>query len=675
MATVEALATSHEPEPVTVGTSASLAAVDPGSPFVANSPRTNPLGSPGGGIGGRGDAACGSRAVIASDSIAGPALRDPMASVMPRGLRTAIFALICQGVQAFMSYDGGATPASLDTIQAEMDDTWSPAEFGLLGSMDKIGMTVTSMLWGRCLQLSGAKVLLCLGLLANAACTAAFGSLRQKGAMYAMKFVMGATQSLQGVWSTVWTVAMAPPDCKTTWLGLGAVSSGVGNGIGTAVAGFGTANGLSYAFAFQVQAAVLGALWVFLLVLRPAWLSLRLPKTLLEGSPCSRPGAEQQDGSPSTYAQLRELSANQVYCWTSLAISMAMFEMSGIQFLWVRVFVEVWGLHKNAVTLAFLLVSGIGGGIGIAFGPRYIDRGGGYDASPGVVKSLQSLSQISVVAALAGIAGVACLLFKLRSLDQGHSRTWDDHWLWMTWASILLIMAAHNACVPALCGINVEAVPPRMRAFSSGIEMTIRNILGYSCGPLLPGIVMNLLWRFLHRDSKFRVDQQLGIGLGVVFLANLVAFWVLRRALAAAKVKLVADKSKALERLREAFQAEDIAALERAVTFARSVDLHTSRDGEAVMGMANEVVGAYHALGSVPRGNQTAQIFERSKTWLASPEDLRKRVLELEKEVTALQQDNVKLHEALGGAGPRASGELRLRSSCTDAVTQTSLAL
>ncbi|CAE8592286.1 unnamed protein product, partial [Polarella glacialis] len=106
-------------------------------------------------------------------------------AVAPRWARTLIFALICQGVQAFMSYDGGATPASLDTIQAEMDNSWTAAEFGLLGSMDKIGMTATSIIWGRCLQLCPPKLLLSVALFMNACATAAFGLLRHKGVMYA----------------------------------------------------------------------------------------------------------------------------------------------------------------------------------------------------------------------------------------------------------------------------------------------------------------------------------------------------------------------------------------------------------------------------------------------------------------------------------------------------------
>merc|ERR1712151_905872 len=116
-----------------------------------------------------------------------------------------------------------------------------------------------------------------------------------------------------------------------------------------------------------------------------------------------------------------------------------MFQMSGIQSLWVRVFVQIWDLNKNPVTFAFLVVSGLGGGIGLALGPRYIDRGGGFGTPFGVVKTLKFIGNVSIVAALAGAWGAACL--------------------WGIWAAVFLIWATRNACIPALFGIYVEVVP------------------------------------------------------------------------------------------------------------------------------------------------------------------------------------------------------------------------
>mmetsp|Transcript_52225 Transcript_52225/g.167401 ORF Transcript_52225/g.167401 Transcript_52225/m.167401 type:complete len:647 (+) Transcript_52225:90-2030(+) len=570
------------------------------------------------------------------DSIAGPGPKDAAATVVPRRARIALFFLVCQGVQMFMSYDGGATPACLDTIQAEMDNAWTPGEFGLLGAMDKLGMTATSVLWGRGLQLCPTKLLLGLGLFVNALCTLAFGVLREKGLMYAAKFAMGATQSLHGVWGTVWTVTMAPPEYRTMWLGLGAVSAGVGNGIGTGVAGFGTANGLPYAFAFQLQAGVLLALWVFLLSNPAPWLVMQLPdnNALPDFMPASK---EPYEDTSTTLGQFRELLRNKVYRSTCLAISIAMFQMSGIQFLWVRVFVDVWHLNKNWVTLMFLVVSGAGGGIGIALGPSYIDRRGGFSTPSGVRRSLRVLQRISIASAVAGIVGIGCLYGKLKSKDAGIWKRFGDHWLWMTWGAILLIWAARSACIPALCGINVQAVPEHMRTFASGLEIMLRNILGFACGPLLPGLIMNWLedwWSHMQmqNDGGWQLPWQLCIGLAFVLCANVLDYFVLGTAAKAASKELVALRNAALQQIREAFKEESIHALERAVAFAKSVELHRQADGEAVVSMATEAIGAFHTVGR--------EAFAPAAPLAASRADLERQVLELRQELARLREEN-----------------------------------
>eukprot|EP00929_Paragymnodinium_shiwhaense_P009028 TRINITY_DN11304_c0_g1_i1.p1 TRINITY_DN11304_c0_g1~~TRINITY_DN11304_c0_g1_i1.p1 ORF type:complete len:669 (+),score=98.85 TRINITY_DN11304_c0_g1_i1:138-2144(+) len=575
-------------------------------------------------------------------------LEDPADVVAPRRARTAIFFMLCQVVQMFMSYDGGATPASLDTIQEEMNGAWTTAEFGLLGSMDKIGMTATSMIWGRALQLCNAKLLLAIGLLLNAACTLAFGALRDKGMMYSAKLFMGATQALQGVWGTVWTVTMAPPQSKTMWLGLGAVSAGLGNGIGTGVAGFGTANGMPYAFAFQLQAVVLALLWVYL-VLQPArWLRMELPNrdrsassTSGAGETPESPASAAPKEAPGIFQQLKSAYDNKVYGWTTLAISLAMFECSGIQFLWVRVFVEVWGLDKNWVTLAFLLVTGVGGGIGVAFGPSYIDKQGGFNTPPGVVHSLRCLFRFQLLAASAGMWGVACLYGKLRALDSGIWREWGDHWLWILWTCVMIIWGAHNACVPALCGINCEVVPDAMRPFAAGIEMTFRNILGYAFGPLLPGILMDWMEKFYGWDvlnNRSEANWQLGFGFGIMMFMNILGVLILHRAIAASSNALTNHQAEALKALREAFALQDVKALKKAVKFARRVELQNTPDGESVLGMANQAIGASKTESyDIFRSSASLQVLS------ATSDELLQRLRELELEVLGLKKENEKL--------------------------------
>lgn len=612
----------------------------------------------------------GSRDKVPLDSVTGE-LPDPGALVASRRVRFLLFLAFCQGVQMFMSYDGGATPASLDTIQEEMDNSWSSSEFGLLGSIDKIGMTATSALWGRCLQLLPAKVLLAIGLFLNALATLSFGSLRNKGLMYAAKLVMGATQALQGVWGTVWTMTMAPPGSRTAWLGLGAVSAGVGNGIGTAVAGLGTANGLPYAFAFQLQGCVLVAFLVGMFITPASKLTTRLPQGS-GGSGASSPSSDEEKtlngdamssfsgsgapvgaggAAPSTLAQLRALCNNRVYCWTCLAISLIMFEVSGIQFLWVRVFTEVWSLDKSFVTTMFLLVSGVGGGIGIALGPAHVDRIGGFNSPPGVLKCLRFLRHLSGVAAVAGIGGCLCLYGRGKGMEswtnealQDGDGPWGDRWLWLTWFLIAVIWAAHNACVAALCGINMEVVPQEMRTFASGCEMTARNILGYALGPLLPGLVMDSAETSLEATRGDHIDttKSLRWGLAFVLLCNILGMYIMGRAKTSAKRHLNDLQNAVLQNLREATAAEDIQRLQQAVQAARHVALETRPDGASVIGMANQIIGGHPYSSSQPH---KASI-ERSLTqteWKAKFAELLRRVEELEAENAKLRDENTSL--------------------------------
>jgi hypothetical protein len=313
-----------------------------------------------------------------------------------------------------------------------------------------------------------------------------------------------------------------------------------------------------------------------------------------------------------------------------------MFVMSGIQFLWVRVFVEVWGLNKNFVTLMFLLVTGIGGGLGIAMGPAYIDKRGGFSRAPGTLISLQTVRSFSTIAAVGGICGAACLYGKMRSLDQGYLHEWGDHWLWLMFAAVFLIWGAHNAMIPALCGINMEVVPHEMRTFASGMEMTMRNILGYASGPLLPGVFMDLA------ASSLNSKGQLCLGLTVVLVGNVAAIWILVQAVGAARVALAEKQTAALHRLREAIRSEDVEEIRLKVIAAKSVDLHRRSDGEAVIGMANEVIGAYHAIGSAA--------FAGSAAFTASRCELSKSLAGLEREVERLRTENTDLRKRLSKA-------------------------
>jgi MFS family permease len=181
-------------------------------------------------------------------------------------MELVVWIMLCQLVTVFMAYDGGATPACIDSIAKTPGMTWTAAELGLLGSLDKFGITMSSVFWGRALQLAPPKYLLIVGLAINLSSTYVYGNVPIKMVMFAAKVMMGITQALFCIWGTCWVLSHAPASSRTCWLGAGAFAAGIGNGIGTGIAGFTTAAGMSYSVTYKVQSGVLFLLWLFLVL-------------------------------------------------------------------------------------------------------------------------------------------------------------------------------------------------------------------------------------------------------------------------------------------------------------------------------------------------------------------------------------------------------------------------
>jgi hypothetical protein len=248
------------------------------------------------------------------------------------------------------------------------------------------------------------------------------------------------------------------------------------------------------------------------------------------------------------------------------------------------------------------------------------------------VRTLSLLQSVAVVAAISGALAIACLYFKLKADASG---PWGDGWLYSTWLFIGAIHALHNGSVAALSGINIESVSCQMQTFASGAELTVRNILGYAFGPLLPALVMQLVetwegWgRLTDPDNE---KWQLFSAIAFILAMNVFGILVLKKGKESASRELHKSQRRALDGLREGFIAQDIAALERAVVQARAVELQKT-DGEAVMGMANQLIGAYRANTA---GIQ--DVFHHSTIFSATPVQLQQRVLELEREVSRLKE-------------------------------------
>lgn len=423
-----------------------------------------------------------------------------------------IFSLFCLLVPVFMAYNGGATAATVDTIQQE--ESWSPAGIGFLGAMDKIGMTMAAAFWGFMLQRYNSKLLLCTGLLLNAAATLAFGTLRNPLAMCLAKLLIGFTESLQWVWAPLWIGKWATAATLPIWMNLsgGGVASGVGNGLGTIIAGFTTAQGYSYEFAFQIEASVLFVLLLALLatgerslryrdevepvrIKSPVKRVVRLANESLDEhlvDTASRPNdGERVAPRQDVMSQLRQLWENPLFCRCAMAYSSANYVNSALQFLWVRVFMEIWNLSKDYCVTSFLIISASSGALGIlAASCQKVE----HDDS-GKLLTLRFVHKAfsgSVLGAFVVLLGVLPQLHQ--QLHQPEASSLELRSLITTWLGLAMVMVGVTAVPGLLQILCIESVEDaELRSFATGLAQGANNFLGFAMGPMVPQLAMDFL--------------------------------------------------------------------------------------------------------------------------------------------------------------------------------------
>jgi len=475
-----------------------------------------------------------------------------------------VFILMCVMVQVFMSYDGGATPASIEVLKAKMDLT--EKEIATLGSLDRIGMVATSVLWGMALQRVSAKVLLLSCMFANVLFTLIYGMALSKWVMYGAKLVLGATQGLQCVWSTCWIFIWAPADSRYTWVSIASAASAGGNGIGILVAGF-TARRYGFPVAFDLQAGILLALWVILLFTPAKQLAVDAPesdtedrsgdrKSLAFSAPATGTFAQTQtfafqestkvyarsfhaplrvSGSEqpqaSVWQDLRTLLTNTMWVTTTLSISFSFFVMSGMQFYGVRLIPEVFGPSDFWASLILLLVTGGGGALGLVVGPGLLQKCGDVESPVVRRRILRLILLILFVGALGLAGGLAGLIMGVRCKRGG-----DNHpvscclgfWLWG--CGCALVAASLNAVIPGLTGVNLTCLPHELRNIGSGWTITMQNLLGYVLGCQLPAVIMDIMtWQAPSMQKNPGAVMAIGFavviqGLEVTMLFSLAAY-------------------------------------------------------------------------------------------------------------------------------------------------------
>eukprot|EP00930_Biecheleria_cincta_P100418 TRINITY_DN9205_c0_g1_i1.p1 TRINITY_DN9205_c0_g1~~TRINITY_DN9205_c0_g1_i1.p1 ORF type:complete len:548 (+),score=84.22 TRINITY_DN9205_c0_g1_i1:41-1684(+) len=461
-----------------------------------------------------------------------------------------IFGLFCVGVPIFMAYNGGATAATVDAIQSE--GGWSPAGIGLLGAMDKIGMTVSAAFWGYMLQRTPAKTLLALGVGVNASSVLVFSALKNPYLMYLSKLLIGFTEGLQWVWAPLWIGRWATDSQLPVWMNLssGGVSAGIGAGLGTCVAGFSTSHGHSYGWSFRIEGIVLAVLWLGFLFIDPKQLVIRkdadrdrehrekknerlspmkilhrISSRDLDEEPfLQNGGVSIQDVSVTD--QLTLLWGNALFCRSALAYACANFVVAGCQFLWIRLFMEIWLVPKDVSVLSFLLVTGAAGALGVAASSCHSVT---HDVQ-GKLKTLRFIRKAYLCGVLGSAVASLGVMRQLSHLSNGED---PDYWfLALTQAGGFIVIIGVTA-VPGLIQIicNGSVENEELRSFGTGLAQGINNFLGFAMGPLVPQLVIDGL------DDYTTKEQALGVSFMTVLSGTLVGVVLTTLALCAVDVK------------------------------------------------------------------------------------------------------------------------------------------
>jgi MFS family permease len=415
----------------------------------------------------------------------------------------------------FMSFSGGATPASLPAIEERVPDM-GQTEIGLLGSLDKIGCVFASVFWGWALQRFPTKLCLCTGLILCAGFSYMFGFAESKYAMFFAKLMQGCTESQQIVWGNLWTTARAPRESLSWWMNMGGVAAGAGTAIGTAVAGFGIAWNMPYCFAYAVQAAILALLWVALLLTPASWVSL-----------------QRQRREHVAQIPFRVLFKKRLYWYTMLCVAQNNFIVGGLQFFWTRFFFNgPWHLDMKIVTTTNLLVNGLGMILGIVFGPVLMNMYGGYTDDLGRYVTLRLLLRITALTVFgAGFVILATGMqlsvwgdrawnaLHVAGSDEGlmDSSLWNP-WLWVFWVATVPINFSLAAQGGVQTVINIGSVPEGLQEFAQGVTTSVQNLFGYAGGVIIPSAVIDASYYVGRRsmDYEMTTPDQLSVGVSVV---------------------------------------------------------------------------------------------------------------------------------------------------------------
>jgi MFS family permease len=136
-----------------------------------------------------------------------------------------------------INYDSGAVPAVLNFVSEDFRLT--PAEQGLLGGLQYIGLTVMSPIAGYLLQNKSAKKIICWSLVViNTLFCFLFAVSPNKGILLFCRLGIGITQAPVVIYAPVWVDEFSTGGNAATWLSILQGAAPLGVMVGYATSGY-----------------------------------------------------------------------------------------------------------------------------------------------------------------------------------------------------------------------------------------------------------------------------------------------------------------------------------------------------------------------------------------------------------------------------------------------------
>lgn len=173
--------------------------------------------------------------------------------------------------------------------------------------------------------------------------------------------------------------------------------------------------------------------------------------------------------------------------------------MTGIQ-QWITVYLtDAVGAKYGDVVLLFTISSATGPTLGVFFGGWFCDKVGGYRGVEGLARSSKLVCCFAILAV--GCAFPAGFTSDLNSI------------MFLIW--LLLFWGA--AIMPIATGLILSSVHMNLRSFSSAVSMCTYNMLGYSLGGFLPGVMQQIV------EDNYDISRARSLAWGV----RLILMWSL----------------------------------------------------------------------------------------------------------------------------------------------------